>query len=248
MKNIRRIIKEKGLGYVLKKAPKYIAYQIDRWQATKLKNFYYRNAHKAFYYEGIYANWMDSIICKNPFDLLIFAQIIRDVQPDYIIETGTFDGGSAKFYASILDQIGSGQVYTIDIEQRVKLDHPRITQFIGKSISAKIFNEITGIFDTFFQEDPPTVMVILDSDHSKANVFDEMMTWGWLVNPGSYMIVEDTNINGNPVKQSWGEGPMEAVEQYMREFPNQFRIDRSREIFPFTYNPKGFLKRIEGGQ
>jgi len=60
---------------------------------------------------------------------------------------------------------------------------------------------------------------------------------------GSYMIVEDTNINGHPAYASFGEGPFEAVEEFLRKNQN-FAVDQSREKFLMTFNPRGYLKRI----
>jgi len=64
-----------------------------------------------------------------------------------------------------------------------------------------------------------------------------------LVTTGSYLIVEDTNINGHPARPGWGPGPMEAVETFLRETA-AFVIDRGREKFMLTFNPNGYLKRI----
>lgn len=66
-----------------------------------------------------------------------------------------------------------------------------------------------------------------------------MNVYADFVTEGNYMIVEDTNINGHPVKPDYGPGPMEAVEEYMNE-NNKFEIDNNKEKFYMTFNPNGF--------
>jgi cephalosporin hydroxylase len=87
-----------------------------------------------------------------------------------------------------------------------------------------------------------SVLVILDSDHTKDHVLAEMRAYGPLVTKGSYMIVEDTNINGHPVLPDFGPGPWEAVEEFLQG-NDQFTVDRSREKLLMTFNPMGYLRR-----
>ena len=86
------------------------------------------------------------------------------------------------------------------------------------------------------------VMVVLDSDHACDHVLKEMEIYGSMVSPGSYMIVEDSNVNGHPVKPEHGPGPMEAIQSYMQKH-DDFEIDLSREKFFMTQNPNGFLRK-----
>ena len=92
-------------------------------------------------------------------------------------------------------------------------------------------------------KDKPKVLVILDSDHSKAHVLKELQLYSKLVSKGSFLIVEDTNINGNPVYVEHGAGPMEAVQEFMKG-NHDFKIDKSCEKYYLTFNPSGYLKRI----
>ena len=73
----------------------------------------------------------------------------------------------------------------------------------------------------------------------------EMELYGRLVSPGSYLIVEDTDINGHPVMPNYGPGPHEAVVEYQKNHPGEFVIDKSREKMGFTCFPDGFLKRVK---
>ena len=89
------------------------------------------------------------------------------------------------------------------------------------------------------------LLVLLDSDHSREHVLDELRAYSPLVTPGSYVIVEDTNLNGHPVWPDFGPGPMEAVDIFLSE-SDDFVIDTSREKFYLTWNPRGYLKRVKG--
>ncbi len=79
-------------------------------------------------------NWLGVEVLKYPTDLLAYQEIIHEIRPDLIIETGTHQGGSALFFASILDLIGRGQVISIDVATRnTRPPHPRITYLVGSS-------------------------------------------------------------------------------------------------------------------
>ncbi|MFK4426337.1 cephalosporin hydroxylase [Bacillus sp. RC51] len=88
------------------------------------------------------------------------------------------------------------------------------------------------------------ILVILDSDHSKEHVLKELQLYKSIVTTGSYMIVEDTCINGNPILPDWGPGPMEAVEEFLTK-NNNFIVDETRHKFFISFNPNGFLKKIK---
>lgn len=87
------------------------------------------------------------------------------------------------------------------------------------------------------------VMVMLDSDHSEENVSREMETFGRLVTKGSYLMVEDTNVNGHPSDAGHGPGPREAVTRFLASQP-EFRADPQCERFLLTCNPRGWLQRL----
>jgi cephalosporin hydroxylase len=189
-------------------------------------------------------------VWKCPFDLWVYQEIIHELGPDLIIETGTAWGGSALFLASVLDQLGHGSVLSIDLRSRSPLpSHPRIRYLEGSSTDPGVFAQAAGAAQAAASAsasasagDGP-VVVLLDSDHHCAHVIEELRLYSPLVSVGSYVIVEDTNINGHPVAPEFGPGPMEAVDQFLVEEPN-FVVDRHREKFGMTLNPRGFLRRV----
>jgi cephalosporin hydroxylase len=89
-----------------------------------------------------------------------------------------------------------------------------------------------------------TVLVILDSDHSKQHVLNELRLYHSFVTEGSYLIVEDSNINGHPVLPQFGPGPMEALDEFLQE-NDDFVIDESKHKFLITFNPRGYLKKVK---
>jgi len=139
--------------------------------------------------------------------------------------------------ASICDLIGNGEVVTIDLSN-CNISHPRITKIIGDSTSEKVINQVKEIVGD------KTAMVILDSDHHKQHVLKEMGVYSKFVSVGNYLIVEDTNINGHPVLPASGDGPMEAVREFLQK-EISFKIDPNKEKFLLTFFPKGFLKKVK---
>lgn len=185
--------------------------------------------------------WMGINIIKCPFDLWNYQEIIFDTKPDIIVECGTFNGGSALYFANLLDIIGNGTIFTIDtvIHSKNLPIHNRIKYFYGSSIDFSIFNKISDMCKD------KKVMVILDSDHHKNHVLKEMELYSNIVSVGCYMIVEDGCVNGNPIYENWGEGPFEAINDYLIN-DDRFIIDKQRENkFLMTYHPNGWLKRIK---
>jgi cephalosporin hydroxylase len=182
-------------------------------------------------------SWLGTPTEKCPLDLWVYQELITRVRPDLIVETGTCEGGSALFLASICDLLGHGRVITIDVSsRRGRPQHRRITYLKGSSTSPKVLRRV-------IDEATGVTMVILDSDHSRAHVRAELGAYGPLVTLGSYLIVEDTNINGHPADPQFGPGPMEAVEEFLALSPS-FLSDPECEKFFMSFNPCGYLRRV----
>jgi cephalosporin hydroxylase len=200
-------------------------------------NLFHRMYYRSWPRMRTSTKWLGTPLRKCPLDLWIYQELLTRVRPDVILETGTRYGGSAHYLASICDLLDSGRVMTVDISTEPnRPQHPRITYLEGSSTSPEILSRMT-------EEASGTIMVILDSDHSRAHVLDELAAYGPLVTPGSYLIVEDTNINGHPANRGFGPGPMEAVEEFLGSHPG-FRVDRDCEKFFMTFNPRGYLRRV----
>ncbi len=181
--------------------------------------------------------WLGTPVLKCPFDLWIYQELITRVRPDVIVETGTHKGGSALYLASICDLLDHGRVITVDIREKSgRPEHPRITYLTGSSTAPEIVSRIK-------EEATGTIMVILDSYHSRDHVLEELEAYGPLVASGSYVIVEDTNMNGHPSHPKFGPGPWEAVEDFLGSHP-EFRVDVDCEKFFLTMNPRGYLQRV----
>lgn len=185
--------------------------------------------------------WMGVKTEKCPLDLWVYQEILFGLKPELIIETGTRHGGSAMFLSSMCDLLNVGQVVTIDIRQPDPAPpHPRLTYLHGSSTDPEIVGKVRAM-----AEGKSRVMVILDSDHRAEHVLEELRTYHPLVSPGSYLIVEDTNINGHPVLPNFGPGPMEALMQFLQENPD-FEQDARGERHLLTFNPAGYLRRKAG--
>jgi cephalosporin hydroxylase len=183
--------------------------------------------------------WQGTRILKCPMDLWIYQEMLHELRPDFIIETGTAYGGSAHYMATLCDLMGSGKIITIDIEnQPNRPQHPRVTYVLGSSIDPVIVANTKAAI-----AGAKTVLVILDSDHSHGHVLAELNVWSEVVTAGSYCIVEDSNVNGHPVDLKHGPGPMEAIDEFLAT-DKRFQIDPAREKFFLTFNPRGYLKRI----
>ena len=189
-------------------------------------------------------------IVKNPFDLMIFQEIIHRLRPDNIIETGGGFGGSAFFYANMMDLLGlPGKVFTTEL--RVYDLTP--TKHLQKLWERVVYIEGAMSFEyKSFQTIKKHCagknnLVFLDSCHEKPYVVAEMEMYAKMVQPGGYMIIEDTCLSGHPARgkyESDWEGPWEAVDEFLSK-RDDFVIDESCERLLFTCNPRGYLRRIK---
>ncbi len=182
--------------------------------------------------------FMGHAILKCPLDLWLYQEILHTVRPAVIVETGTAFGGSALYLASMCDLLDHGRVVTIDIETHAdRPEHSRITYLTGSSVAPEMRERVRQEIG-----DASPVMVLLDSDHTCDHVLKELDAYGPLVTPGSYLVVEDTNLNGHPVDPEHGPGPMEALEAFLPEHP-EFAHDTAMDKFFLSFNPRGYLKR-----
>jgi cephalosporin hydroxylase len=198
-------------------------------------------------------SWMGRPIIQYPQDMIAMQEIIWDIKPDLIIETGIAHGGSLIYYASLLELIGKGKVLGIDIDirehnRREIEQHPmfkRIEMIQGSSIAAETAHRVKA-----FAKDYPTVMVVLDSNHTHEHVLRELEYYSPLVSVGSYLVVFDTIVEFMPdgylPGRPWGKGdnPWSAAQEFLKGHPG-FEIDRAiTNKLLISVAPEGYLKRV----
>lgn len=213
--------------------------------------------------------WMGRPIIQLPQDMVAMQELIWQVRPDVIVETGVAHGGSLIFSASMLalldmtDAIASGELFDprvarrkvigIDIDirahNRAEIEaHPmasRIELVQGSSIDPAIVEQVCRGVSEY-----KTVMVCLDSNHTHEHVLEELKSYAPLVSVGSYCVVFDTLLEDMPAEmftdRPWGPGnsPKTAVWKYL-ESQNGFQIDESiPHKLLLTVAPDGFLRRV----
>jgi len=189
--------------------------------------------------DTINLSWFGHELLKCPLDLWVYQELVVRTRPDFVIETGTYRGGSALYFAMLFDQLGHGRVITIDIEEKSnRPEHSRISYINASSVEPVVIKRVRD------EVRDGRAMVVLDSDHQAPHVYEELISYSPLVQVGDYLIVEDTNVNGHPVNPEFGPGPMEAVDKFLSE-NDQFEIDGRCERFLMTLYPRGYLKRIK---
>jgi cephalosporin hydroxylase len=180
---------------------------------------------------------------KNPLDLWNYQEIIEERGIEWIVETGTRHGGSALFFADLLAARGaSGLVISVDVDHdSLQIPgHERLRLLKGDSASPAILSTIRSLLPA-----PRAPMfVILDSDHRKAHVLRELAAYVPLMRPGDYLVVEDSCINGHPVRPDFGPGPMEAIQDFLSANPGELTPDPAREEkFGCTFAPRGYFTK-----
>ena len=213
--------------------------------------------------------WMGRPIIQYPQDMVAMQELVWEVKPDLIIETGIAHGGSLIMNASLLalldynDAIESGElldpnkpkrrVLGIDIDirehNRKAIEaHPmsnRINMIQGYSIAEDIVNQVKAYAKNFKR-----ILISLDSNHTHDHVLEELKAYAPLTSLGSYCVVFDTVVEDMPKEMSgdrpWGPGynPKTAVWEYLKTHP-EFEIDKSiQNKLLITVAPDGYLKRI----
>jgi cephalosporin hydroxylase len=183
------------------------------------------------------APWLGRWTARPPTDLWAYQELIAEVRPDWIVETGTGGGGRAFFLATICDLIDHGRVLSVDDYPVASLvEHPRIEYLRrdpGEDETAAAVRERVG-------ERPKGMLIFGAAKLSRLMTLYEH--YGSLVPVGSYIVFEDTILNGNPVWTGFGPGPREAARRIHES--GAFERDESLERYALTFNPGGFLKRI----
>lgn len=201
-------------------------------------------------------DWLGRPIIQHPQDIVAFQELIWQVQPDLIIETGIAHGGSVIMSASVLELIGRpAKVVAIDIDIRkhnrreiekhrmFKLG--RIVLIEGSSIAPDIMRRVKSL-----AKGKKRVLIFLDSSHAHAHVLKELELYSPLVSKGSYIVVGDTIVEymakGAVKDRPWGKGsnPYTATQKFLKK-NKRFKNDETWEHrLLVTAAPGGFLKRV----
>lgn len=176
---------------------------------------------------------------RSPVDQWIYQEVLFETKPDVVIEIGNYCGASVLALAHICDALGKGRVIGVDLMHdkipEIVRNHPRVSLVEGDACAS--FPSVRDLV-----HDSDRVLIIEDSLHTYAHTLNVLNTYSGLVRPGGYFIVEDgichhgLDVGPNP-------GPYEAITSFV-EGNHDFEIDRSRESFLITWNPKGYLKRV----
>ena len=205
-------------------------------------------------------SWLGRPVIQLPEDMLRIQEVIYDIKPDVIVETGVAHGGSLIFYASLCTAIGKGRVIGIDIEirphNRAAIEEHRLSPLIslveGSSIDADIVKSVKDQIGS-----AETVLVLLDSNHLKDHVLAELEAYSPLVSPGSYIVACDgimQQVVGAPrTSEDWTwNNPISAVNEFVANHPE---FECVEPAWPFnegkitervTYWPKAFLRKKNG--
>lgn len=181
---------------------------------------------------------------KSPFDIALYLQLFNKFLPRTVIEIGTKHGGSALWFADMLQCHGveSPRIVSIDINSVATLDDNRIT-FLG----GDVLNLSESLPPDLLDELPRPWLVVDDSAHRFETVTAFLDFFGSLMLPGEYLIVEDGIVDmfEEARYRKWENGPNRAVSSFLERAGNRFRIDSDlcdHYGWNLTYNINGWLR------
>jgi cephalosporin hydroxylase len=237
-------------------------------ESERTFNLYSRDAFEAISREWIrvgwslryYQNfsWLGHAVLQMPEDLVRLQEVVYRVRPDVIIETGVFGGGSLMFHATLCQALGKGRVIGVDLHidggRREAIGNhllaSRIALVEGDSTSSEVLGRIAPMI-----RPGESVMVILDSCHSKEHVARELECYSRFVTPGSYIIATDgimrdlADVPGG--QREWAsDNPLAAANEFAARHP-EFRHKQPAWLFHegeltdnVTYWPGAWLERL----
>lgn len=204
-------------------------------------------------------SWLGRPIIQLPEDMMRIQEVIYSLKPDVIIETGVAHGGSLIFYASLCKSIGKGRIIGVDIEirphNRTAIESHELSEYItlleGSSTDDKVVSQVKQLIN-----DNETVLVLLDSNHTKQHVLDELKLYSRFVSINSYIVACDGIMaflgNAPRTQDDWAENnPLSATKEFLSN-NSDFVMEEPK--IPFneglikervTYWPSAFLKRIK---
>ncbi|NLD78670.1 MAG: glycosyltransferase, partial [Acidimicrobiales bacterium] len=195
--------------------------------------------------EGVYrtlpwsgTSWLGEPVRTPPTDLLAYQEIVASVRPDWVVQTGSGDGGRSLFLASMCELVGHGQVLSVDPEPDPnRPQHPRLTYLTGRPHHVDVAEQVRE------RVGDGSALVVLGSVTDRHSTSEEFERYAPLVPVGSYVVITDTIVNGHPVWAGFGPGPAEAVKQILAR-NGKFAVDPSMEKYALSFNPSGYLRRV----
>jgi cephalosporin hydroxylase len=203
-------------------------------------------------------SWLGRPIIQLPEDIVRIQEVIYQVQPDIIIETGIAHGGSLVFFASLCVAIGKGRVIGIDIDirahNRKAIEEHKLSSYIslveGNSVE-------DGVVESVGRGIGPrdAVLVVLDSNHQKNHVLAELERYSSLVSVGSYIVVCDgimKYVAGAPrTHDDWiWNNPLAAIDEFLSTH-SEFEcvepvwlFNEGKSTERVSYWPSAYLKRV----
>ncbi|MFH1619523.1 MAG: CmcI family methyltransferase [bacterium] len=183
-------------------------------------------------------SWMGRPIIQLPEDMIRIQEVLYRIKPDVIIETGVAHGGSLIYYAGLCKAMGKGRIIGVDIEirphNRQALENhelfPYITLIEGSSTDKAIVDQVRALI-----KPDETALVILDSNHAKQHVLDELNAYHALVTPGSYIVATDgimKDLHDTPRgKPDWiTDNPTAAAAEFAQKHP-EFILEQPSWLF-----------------
>ena len=203
-------------------------------------------------------SWMGRPIIQLPEDIVRTQEVLYRVKPDVLIETGVAHGGSLILYASLFKAMGKGRVVGVDIEirphNRKAIEahelSPMITLIEGNSVAPDVVAQVAALI-----RPGEIVMVILDANHSKQHVRDELDAYHRLVTAGSYIVATDGSMqwfaDSPRGEKSWTwDNPSEAAREFAAATPGfvleqpAWPFNESTLTKNITHWPDAWLRKV----
>lgn len=203
-------------------------------------------------------SWMGRPVIQLPEDMLRIQELIYRIRPDVVVETGIAHGGSLIFYAGLMEAMGHGRVVGVDIEirshnrQAIEAHemYKRIEMIEGSSVDPAVVASVQALI-----RPGEKVLVILDSNHTRAHVLAELRAYADMVAVDSYIVACDgimqDVVGGERTKPEWiTDNPQFAVQDFLAERKDfvleepSFPFNEGRITERVTYWPNAYLRRL----
>ena len=225
-----------GLVMLLRRFSARMSAWLDAWAARRTLDAIVRKTNNVKT-----VRWLGRPVWQYPLDAWVLQEVISELKPDLIVEFGTFQGGSAFFFASLCALLGHGRVLSIDVAPRSTVAHERIDYFTGSSVAQPTIEAVRETIDRF---NARRLLFVLDSDHSAAHVRAELEAYAPLVPVGGYLHVQDGLLDHLSRFRSLRPGPAAAVDGFLAHHP-EFERDLDLEgRYVMTAHIGGWVRRL----